>query len=138
MDGRQPWADQKVGSFLPSSADRLIDTGYLPRRCIPLQPTLTDPGAVDTSPATCYQFLLHISCSALLLQHAVVKIANITRYSHIAWWNAYELGRTTVYLLKATLNCEYRIIQKKKLGKNYKTKYNMSYEGCDVMLRYLP
>ena len=51
---RQAWADQDAGSFLLSSADRSIDTEYLPHLCIPLQQPLTAPGVIDASPATCF------------------------------------------------------------------------------------
>ena len=45
-----------------------------------------------------------------------------------------ECLRAGPYNDKTTLNCENRIIhKKKKIGKNYKTKYDVSYEGMDVI-----
>ena len=78
------------------SADRSIDTGYLTTPVYTLS-TPTD-GAWCHGHLACYflQFLPYMSCMPpLLLQHAVEEIVNITRYSLIARWNAYELGRTT-------------------------------------------
>ena len=104
-----------------------------------MKPPLTEPGAIDTSPATCEQFLLYMSCAppliAAVAQNVVKKIARTLPDIHIlhdgvstSW--AAQSGKTT-------LNCEYRKYKKKKkMGKNYKTMYTMSYEGCDVMLRY--
>ena len=58
---------------------------------------LSAPGAIYTSPAT------YVS-----LATTVEKIANITRYSHIASWDAW-LGRTMVRLRWTSSICRYCI-----------------------------
>ena len=72
--------------------------------------------------------------SAHVLYATIEKIANVTR---ILTYCIMEC-LAGPYNGKTTLNCEYRIIHTKKKGKKIHNQYNMSYQGCDVMLRYLP
>ena len=68
---------------------------------------------------------------------ACCRNKNRKHYSILACYCMMECLRAGPDNGKTTLNCEYRIIhkKKKKVGKNYKTRYNMSYRRIS---RYLP
>ena len=103
-----------------------------------LQPALTETGAVDSSPAAGYQYFLNMSCTP---PHCCCSMLSKKSRTLLDTYILHD-GMPTSWAVQRKDYAELRVqhdTHKKSGGKIRKPgMYDKSYEGWDVMQRYLP